>query len=229
MVRRPGDVTYAAVPMRLTAPGRYSVTLGHEYTRRDYLKLYLEAELLAGGEPVQYGSDREPILVTARAAVAGGMSLWILAVPLGVIVAWQVARRRVGGISWPAFIPARVARPHVPHAPPVPNALHARPHAEPLPSASPPESPRLEMNPYQVLRIQRTATAREIDDAYCLMRKLSFYGTVRDSLALIDLAHELLMDPESRREVDAALRHGGSAAGSAASRLRAATMKEAGQ
>jgi len=64
------------------------------------------------------------------------------------------------------------------------------------------------MNPYQVLRIQRSATRKEIDDAHCLMRKLSFYGTAKDPLALIDLAHDMLVDPESRREVDEALRHG---------------------
>ena len=40
------------------------------------------------------------------------------------------------------------------------------------------------------------------------MRKLNFYGTVRDPLAIIDLAHDLLKDPESRRQVDEALRHG---------------------
>ncbi len=217
MVRRPGEVTYSPVSMRLTAPGRFAVTLGPEYTKRDYLKLYLEAVLLGGGEPVLHGNPQEPIVATARAAgTAGGVSFWILAAPLTAIVAWQIARRRGRGIPLPPFVSSRPARPQGPHA------------ETPHPAAQPAEGARVEMNPYQVLRIQRTATTKEIDDAHCLMRKLNFYGTVRDSLALIDLAHDLLMDPVSRREVDEALRHGESPAGQTPHRRIAATMKEAG-
>jgi len=84
------------------------------------------------------------------------------------------------------------------------------------------------MNPYQVLRIQRSATRKEIDDAHCLMRKLSFYGTVKDPLPIIDLAHDLLMDPESRREVDEALRRGEFPAVRSARRHVAPAMKQTG-
>jgi len=210
MVRPPGAASYSPVSMRLTAPGRFLATLGPEYTDRDYLKMYLEAIPVGGGEPVTHGSPREPFVATAHAPIAGGTPVWLLALIPVAAIGWRIAKRRFGLDT-----------------PRIPAAAHAGRHAPPPRPASHDPS-RIEMNPYQVLRIQRTATAREIDDAYCLMRKLNFYGTVRDSLAIIDLAHDLLMDPDSRREVDEALRHGESFAAHAAPRQRAATMKEAG-
>ena len=155
-------------------------------------------------------------LLARAAETASNICLWLVDVLLWAVVALRNARRRARGIPATAFVPSRATRPHVPAV-----QIHR-------PAAQSRESSSLGMNPYQVLRIQRSATMKEIDDAYCLMRKLSFYGTVNDPLVIIDLAHDLLMDPESRREVDEALRHGEYPTVRSARRHVAAAMKETG-
>ena len=155
-------------------------------------------------------------LLARAAETASAICLWLVDALLWAVVALRNTRRRARGIPATAFVPSRATRPHVP-----PVQIHR-------PASQRPEGSRLGMNPYQVLRVQRSATMKEIDDAYCLMRKLSFYGTVKDPLPIIDLAHDLLMDPESRREVDEALRRGEFPAVRSARRHVAPAMKQTG-
>lgn len=150
-------------------------------------------------------SFAELLIAVAIVGIASiGISLGLLALfPAAAIAALELTGRRLRRYFIPR-VPTSAARPQpVPQPQPALRLQAAPPSATVQVS----EVHRLEMNPYQVLRIQRSATLTEIEDAYCLMRKLSFYGTVRDPLAIIDLAHDLLKDPESRREVDEALRH----------------------
>ncbi|MGH9867512.1 MAG: J domain-containing protein [Candidatus Polarisedimenticolia bacterium] len=59
-------------------------------------------------------------------------------------------------------------------------------------------------NPYQILRVQRTATPAQIDDAYYRMRRLVSYGEGIKEDA-INLAYAILSDPQRRARIDEAL------------------------